>query len=264
MKRVFFKTTLSVIFLILFSCSSEEENSINNPNQGNPSTNTIDNRQPTGSSSNDLLSATQFKKVILEIAYIEGFEPLESTKENLKTFINNRMFKPQGVEVVSTEIQETGKTEYSINDIVELENQHRTKYNSENTLAVWLLFVNGNSTNNTSSGSVLGTAYYNTSFVIFEETIREFSNSAFEPERSLLEATVVNHEFGHLLGLTNLGANLQSDHEDADHPKHCNVESCLMYWAAETSQGIGNLFSSGQVAELDAQCIADLQANGGK
>lgn len=250
----------------MFSCSSEDETT-NNPNQGNTGNtgaNITSNRQVTGSSSNDLLSDSKYKKIILEIAYIEGFEPLEATKNKLKDFINERMFKPNGIEIVTKSIPETGSNQYSINDIVALENEHRTKYNTEETIAVWLFFVNGESSNNTSSGSVLGTAYYNTSFVIFEETIREFSNSAFEPERSLLEATVVNHEFGHLLGLTNLGANLQSDHEDSDHPKHCNVETCLMYWSAETSQGIGNLFSSGQVAELDAQCKADLQANGGK
>ena len=72
------------------------------------------------------------------------------------------------------------------------------------------------------------------------------------------------HEFGHILGLTNLGSDLQSNHEDASHPKHCNVESCLMFWAAETGSGIGNMISNGSAPQLDAQCIADLQANGGK
>lgn len=126
------------------------------------------------------------------------------------------------------------------------------------------MFVNGKSSKDSDSSFVLGTAYYNTSFVIFEETIRELSNGTFEPERSLLESSVIHHEFGHILGLTNLGTPLQTDHEDADHPKHCNEESCLMYWTAETSQGIGNLFSSNQIPTLDSQCIADLQANGGR
>jgi hypothetical protein len=44
------------------------------------------------------------------------------------------------------------------------------------------------------------------------------SDSAFEPNRSLLETTVITHEFGHILGLT-LGTALQSNHEE--HPKHC-------------------------------------------
>ena len=127
-----------------------------------------------------------------------------------------------------------------------------------------MLFVEGKSSKDTNSGAVLGAAYWNTSFVIYEETIHGLSDSTFEPDRSTLETAVINHEFGHLLGLTNLGTNLQSDHEDPDHPKHCNVEDCLMFWAAETSQGIDNMLSSGQAPTLDAQCLADLRANGGK
>ena len=70
----------------------------------------------------------------------------------------------------------------------------------------------------------------------------------------------MSHEFGHILGLTNAGTVMQSDHEDANHKRHCNVSSCLMYWEAESGT---NLFG-GNIPQLDAQCIADLQANGGK
>ena len=80
----------------------------------------------------------------------------------------------------------------------------------------------------------------------------------------MLESSVIHHEFGHILGLTNLGSDLQSDHEDAAHPKHCIEEDCLMYCAAENSQGITSMISGGQAPKLDAQCLADLKANGGK
>jgi hypothetical protein len=80
----------------------------------------------------------------------------------------------------------------------------------------------------------------------------------------LLETTVITHEFGHILGLTNLGTALQSKHEDAEHPKHCIEKTCLMYWSSEIGGGIGNMVSSGAAPQLDAQCIADLRANGGK
>ena len=110
----------------------------------------------------------------------------------------------------------------------------------------------------------MGTAYWNTSFVIYQETVESFSNSPFEPDRTLLETTVVNHEFGHILGLTNLGTPLQSEHEDEEHPKHCNVENCLMYWASESAVNLSDMASMSTAPQLDAQCIADLQANGGK
>ena len=78
-----------------------------------------------------------------------------------------------------------------------------------------------------------------------------------------METTVILHEFGHILGLTNFGAPQQSPHEDSANPKHCDVETCLMYYAATSGPSLMNN-SGGTVPQLDAQCIADLQANGGK
>ncbi len=248
-----------IFSILIFACSSENE-----PISNGDGVSIKENRKPTGTSANDLLSGNIYKKIVVELAYVEGFEPTEKAKNNFKSFIEERTFKPNGVEINVKSMPATGKEVYTIDDVVAVENEYRTHYTSENTIAVWVLFINGKSSKDTNSSSVLGTAYYNTSFVIFEETIHELSNNTFEPERSLLESTVIHHEFGHILGLTNLGTPLQSNHEDSEHPKHCNEESCLMYWSAETSQGIENLFSSNQIPKLDSQCIADLQANGGK
>ncbi|OAD46470.1 membrane metalloprotease [Polaribacter atrinae] len=260
MKNIFLQVTL--ICTILFSCSSSEEEIIDHEtgNLINVSTN----RQTTGSSANDLLSGGIFKKMIVEIAYIKGFKPTETAINNFKNFITNRINKPEGIEFVTNEISYTEKEIYTLDEVIALEKEHRTAYNSDTKIAVWVLFVNGKSSKDTSSNAILGVAYWNTSFVIYEETIQGLSNSAFEPKRSLLESSVINHEFGHILGLTNLGSELQSNHEDTAHPKHCREDDCLMYWAAETSQGIGNMISGGQVPTLDAQCLEDLKANGGK
>lgn len=260
MKQIILKVVLACS--IFFSCTSESENDVDENN--NVNTNFSLNRQATGSSANDLLSANSFKKMVVEIGYISGFKPSETAKNNFKKFIENSTNKPEGVTFIEKEIPATGKTIFTLDEVVALEKQHRTKYNTSTTIAVWVLFINGKSDKDTSQSAILGAAYWNTSFVIYEETIHGLSDSAFEPSRSLLESSVINHEFGHILGLTNLGSNLQSDHEDAEHPKHCKEKDCLMYWAAESSQGIGNILSGGQVPTLDAQCLADLKANGGK
>lgn len=260
MKNYFLRAVL--ICSILFSCSSERDEAIDNK-PGNTD-NVVTNRQATGSSANDLLSDATFKKMIVEIGFIEGFKPTQTALNNFKNFIQNRTNKSLGVEFITKQIPKTGKEVYTLEEVVDLEKQHRTKYNTNSTITVWVLFINGKSSKDNNQGSILGSAYWNTSFVIYEETIHGLSDSTFEPSRSLLESSVINHEFGHILGLTNLGSDLQSDHEDTDHPKHCIEEDCLMYWAAETSQGIGNMLSGGQVPVLDAQCLADLKANGGK
>lgn len=248
-----------VLILILASCSKD-----NLSNNDDNESNEVANQQTTGSSSSDLLSDVKFKSIILEVVYVEGFEPSTIALNNLVAFLSARTHKPNGIVVEKRSIVSPQNTAYTNQQIIAIEDANRTKYNTDNQIAIWAFFADNESANNTNSGVVLGTAYRNTSFVIYEETIHGLSDSPFEPNRNLIETTVITHEFGHLLGLTNLGSNLQSNHEDTSHPKHCNVESCLMYWASETGSGISNMLTNGSAPQLDAQCIADLQANGGK
>jgi len=256
------KKVAPIILLALtmfnFSCSSE---SINQENSGN---NTIENKKPTGSSSNDLLSDDTFTSLIVELVYVESYKPTQSAINNFRSFLEARINKLNGITIETRAINSPRTTPYTIEDIINIEDENRTKFNTNNQIAVWAFFADGSSANNSNNGLVLGTAYRNTSFVIFEETIQELSGNALQPSTSILETTVITHEFGHILGLTNLGAPLQSNHEDTEHPKHCNAESCLMYWSAETDSGLSNLIGVSSAPELDTQCIADLQANGGK
>tara|TARA_R110000868_G_scaffold411545_2_gene705228 strand:+ start:2352 stop:3128 length:777 start_codon:yes stop_codon:yes gene_type:complete len=253
--------TLLLVFGFLVSCSKEDttETTINIPANIK-----LANQKNTGSSSNDLLSDITFKSMVIELVYVEGFEPTQGSINNFVNFLNNRTFKPNGITVEKRAIASPGNSPYTNQEIIDIEDANRTKYNSESQIAVWAFFANGESASNTNLGVVLGTAYRNTSFVIYQETIKDLSNSAFEPNRTVLETTVITHEFGHILGLTNLGATMVVNHEDTEHAKHCNVESCLMYWAAESGSGLDNLIGANSAPQLDAQCIADLQANGGK
>lgn len=254
------KIALLVICVgLIFACSKDDSNS-----DSVSAASTVANKQITGSSSKDLLSDKIFKSLVVEVVYVDGFEPTTAAINNLVSFIDARTFKPSGITVVKRAIPSPGKAAYSIQDIVAIEDANRTKFNTSSQIAVWALFMDGESSNNSGQNLVLGTAYRNTSFVIFEKSIKSLTNSPFKPSQSLLETTVMLHEFGHILGLTNLGAPLQSNHEDAQHAKHCIVESCLMYWQSESSGGIDNMISGGTAPKLDAQCLADLKANGGK
>lgn len=261
MKRFFSVLLLSITVVV--SCSKDSD-SEDNGNGNNGNGNDISaNQQPTGTSANDLLSDATYTSMVVELVYVQGFEPTQTAVNNFVSFLEDRTFKPNGITVETRAIASPGNGPYTNQEIANIEDANRTKYNTSNQIAVWAFFADSESASNTNDGVVLGTAYRNTSFVIYEETIHGLSDSAFEPNRSVLEATVINHEFGHILGLTNLGTDLQSDHEDPEHPKHCNVESCLMYWTAETGSGLDSLMG-GSAPELDPQCIADLQANGGQ
>ncbi|WP_027137060.1 membrane metalloprotease [Gaetbulibacter saemankumensis] len=246
---------LTAVFLS-FSCSQDTTT--------DSKQNIVNNRQTTGSSANDILSDNTFKSLVIELVYVEGFQPRQASIDNFVTFLTNHTYKPNGIDVQVRSIPSLGTETYSTEDIADIERENRTQYNTKDKLAIWAFFTDGKSDKDESNSVVLGTAYWNTSFVIFEETIQGLSNSPIEPSRSLLESTVINHELGHLLGLTNLGTDMQTDHEDTNHPKHCNDEDCLMYWEAESAAAISNLSNTSTPPPLDAQCLADLKANGGK
>jgi len=241
---------------LFVSCSKEDDLS---GTAVNPNTN----KQTTGSSSNDLLSDKKFKSMIVEVVYVDGFEPSATAITNFVSFLGARTYKPNGIIVIKRAIPSSGKATFTVTEIAAIEDANRTKYNTSDQIAVWCFFVDGKSVLDTSTSVILGESYRNTSFVIFEKTVQGLSDSPLEPSRNLLETTVITHESGHILGLTNLGAPMQTDHEDTAHPKHCNVSSCLMYWASETGHGTSNM-GSGTAPQLDSQCLADLRANGGR
>lgn len=254
LKKIIAILTIGVFLFV--SCSKEDDFTVDTVNP-------VTNKQATGSSSNDLLSDKKFKSMIIELVYVDGFEPSATAISNFVSFLGARTYKPDGITVVKRAIPSPGKATFSVTEIAAIEDANRTKYNTSDQIAVWVFFVDGKSVLDTSTSVILGESYRNTSFVVFEKTVQGLSDSPLEPNRSLLETTVITHETGHILGLTNLGAAMQTNHEDTAHPKHCNVSSCLMYWASETGHGISNM-GSGIAPQLDAQCLADLRANGGK
>ncbi|MBL7560085.1 membrane metalloprotease [Olleya sp. YSTF-M6] len=255
MKKVMF---LVAVLGLIWSCSSDDAQTetFDTPEQAN--------QLAVGTSANDLLSDNTFTSLVIELVYVEGFEPSQTAVNNFVSFLEDRTFKPDGITVQKRAISTTNQSPYTNQEIIAIEDANRTLFNNDNQITVWVFFADGESASNTDEGVVLGTAYRNTSFVIYQETIQELTSGTLSNTRPILETTVITHEFGHILGLTNLGSDLQSDHEDLDHPKHCDVESCLMYWQAESGSNVMDMISGGNAPQLDAQCIADLQANGGK
>ena len=122
-----------------------------------------------------------------------------------------------------------------------------------------MFFANGNSQNDTGASVTLGTAYRNTSLVIYQETLQ-----SLDVDRFLVEATTLRHEFGHLFGLVNIvNDDIHLDHEDPDNNKHCMVEGCLMYFASTIPSTLPNPTEE-DIPLFDALCLEDLQAKGGK
>ena len=295
MKKILILPLLALLFLA--SCSSGDGDDA-------PSTVTDDdpvvvdrsqNLLATGASANDLLANVNFDRLLIQIGHVSGFRPTQETMDNFMQFIQAHTFK-QNIDIEFLELDSPGEETLTLQRIAELESENRTAYNDGNTLAVYIYFADAPSDgDDEDAGTVtLGAVYRNTSMVIFERTIRSLAARSLVITNTDIETATLNHEFGHLFGLVNIGTVAINDHEDPEAPNHCNVEGCLMQaqltfgspsaralvannakeelTSACSISGYAMLdFLENQasrslaiVPELDPECVLDLQGNGGR
>ena len=243
------------LFLLLFLGCSKDRDDV--ASAASP------NNRVLGTSANDFLADDVFRSLKIEILYVEGFAPSTAALESLITFLQKYTKKPEGITIVKSAIVSPQSEPFTTTQVRELEDSHRTVFNRGDRLGVFIFFANTKSAKQEENKLILGTAYRNTSMVIFEKTVQELSKSSLVPEATI-EATAMKHEFGHLFGLVNIGSPSQIDHEDTENDSHCTLESCLM--AAEIAFGSGTvkLLKQEENIEFGKDCLLDLQANGGK
>ncbi|WP_159519115.1 zinc metalloprotease [Sunxiuqinia indica] len=209
------------------------------------------------------LSEDEYDQLLIEFVYVDGYKPLDASIRQLRSFLSERLHKSKGIGVRLTAIPSPGKATYSLDDLRAIEETHRTQYPEDNKLAAWFFLADADYAGNKENSKVLGVAYGSSSMTIFEKTIHEFSGGLGEPSQHVLETTVIEHEFCHVMGLVNAGTGMVQNHEDTEHEHHCDNDNCLMYYAAETSNFLSNFIGS-SVPDLDQNCIRDLQNNGGR
>lgn len=235
------------------ACSKSEQSYVNNPGVSDY----LHNR-PVGASAHEILAAGTYSSLIIEVQYMSGYQPDAAALDHLRSMLAALVNKPGGITILTKEIEHNGAGALSAEQVLELERRHRTQFTTGNKLALYILFAGTACTEQ----EVLGIAYRNTSAALFAKRINELSGGLGQASRTKLTATVAEHELGHLLGLVDLGSPMQTSHKDNAHGSHCNNTGCLMYHAAETSDILGVLIT-GSIPQLDANCRADLRANGG-
>jgi hypothetical protein len=212
--------------------------------------------QTLGTSAHDLLAADRYTSLVVEIDYMPGFEPDATSIQQLNTFLNTHINKPGGIRIVPHQVPVSGKTTLSISELVQLEKQYRSSFTIDSTLTVYMLLCDASYSDDENT---LAISYWNTSTCLFGKSIAESSGAQEQVSRTNLLTTLLEHEFGHLLGLVNQGSPMQRDHRDAANGAHCDNPECLMYHAIETADNLGR-----NIPVLDAACLSDLKANGGK
>ncbi len=266
LKRITPFLSAIVITLLLFSCSDTAMDSGNGKNGGEQPEPYSHTRNP-GESANDFLADSNFTELTVEIDYMEGYEPNSDAVSSLETFLEQRLNKTSVTILDPTQISSGGQDTYSAGEVRNLEEQHRdnfTENEGSETLYAYMIILDGKY----SQDNVLGIAYYNTSSAFFGAAYDEVSGGIGQPSRYQTEATSFRHEFGHLFGLVAIpgsGTEMQTPHKDPDpdHGNHCDNDSCLMYYAMESTDLFSGAFGS-NIPPLDQNCRDDLAANGGK
>lgn len=246
--------SLFVIFILVISCSRDNNNGFSNGSSE------YNHTRSTGASANDLLSNSRYNSLSIEVQYMPGYAPDPQALDHLKNFLSSHLQKDNGITITQREIPGASSSSLSADDIRKIENTNRTVFTNGSTMAVNILYTNGQYSGN---ANALGVAYRNTSVALLGKTIRDNSGGFGQVSRTKLEATVLEHEMGHLLGLVDLGSQMQTNHKDASNGNHCNNQNCLMYYASETTDILGFL-NTANIPALDNNCKADLKANGGK
>jgi hypothetical protein len=240
--------TFFLILFIAFACDKDEESPFN-----------INNSVVPG----DFLADKRYTELVLEVVYVEGYQPTTAGLNSLVAFLNQHLNKPGGITIVKRSIPTPGKTTVDVSYIREVEKANRREVTGGDKLTAWLYFVDAEYSTSTSTSKVLGVAYGASSIAVFEKTVQDVTGGINQPAASSLETVILSHEFGHVLGLVNNGTSMVAPHQDSGHNAHCSDTECLMYYKAETHVIAGDIVGGG-VPQLDTNCIADLKAAGGK
>jgi hypothetical protein len=248
--------SITATLLLLFLFTSCDTDSATEPGETEFSFNHEIN---PGQSAPEFLTDENFERLVVQVQYMQGYEPTQQGLNNLKTFLSNRLNKTSITIMEPEEIPASGESSYTANDIRDLEREHRTQFSSENEIVAYFIVVDGEF----SDADVLGIAHFNTSMALFGPMFDEVSGGIGSPPKEDVETIVMQHEFGHILGLVNNGVDMQNNHQDTENGRHCDNEECLMNYAFRNANLFANIFG-GYIPELDENCVADLQAAGGK
>lgn len=280
--------------ITLVACTKSDNNEENKAKEVDRAANL----RTTGDSANDILSNTNFDKILIEIGYVSGFKPSDATISQFTDFLRQHTFK-QDIEVRYLELDSPDKEDLELQEIADLEKENRTAYNDGRTLAIYIYFADSPSEGDEMSEGLVtvGAVYRNTSMIIYKDTIIRLASQSSSISVTDVESATLNHEFGHLFGLVNLGTEMMNPHESESENEegvlegnsHCNVAGCLMRAELQlgrvtgkskiTTNGLkstcnlsgitvlGMLQSKtakGNTVALGVECVLDLQANGGR
>lgn len=236
LRAIFF----SVLFFLSWACSKSDS--------------TLLDYKSLGSSAKDFLTENTYTSLRIEIAYMPGYEPDATALQNLTNFLTARLNKSGGISIATKQVSSINVNKYTLQNLVDVEKNNRTLFTASQSLTTFILIADSSYS---VSPTALGISYWNTSMTLFGSKINSVSGGVGQISRTNLWTTILLHEFCHLMGLVNAGTPMVVSHAS---DSHCTAANCLMNSSVQTNGANGSL----TYPVLDANCLADLKANGGK
>ena len=228
-----------------------------------------------GSAAADFLSADPYSKLQIEYDSVEGRKLDPRARDVVLATLDAMVDKPGGTAIDTTETLEDGDDpSWNLESLRAYEAEHRSYHTEGDTIALYVLIVDGHFHSDTASSVRLAMAYGPTSMVVFADTVNTNCNAvvAFETDPAIIEgfcpgmqAASLLHELGHLMGLVNVGTEMVSDHADEEHRGHDSNPGCLMHWSNEQATVADFIYQYVEdgtegVEFFDQACQADLEA----
>ena len=186
------------------------------------------------------LQGSEFGKLTIEFDWVKVKEekPNLNATDLLVQRAKKYVDKPVGIRAefsneISTNYMDV---DYNLTQIEKIEagnrNYHTNPYTGE--LCLYIVYLNGHYRNETNErvDTVLGVSYHASSIAVFRDAVWGYQTG---PQVWRREAAVLVHEFGHMMGLVNIGyrSAVNRSYFDPDEHKydeyHCNNSRCVMY-----------------------------------
>jgi len=203
----------------------------------------------TGKDAKLYLQNVQYKNILIEIDLVKGREPNNGSLNDLVAFLDNICDKDQIQYVWSDIIAPAGFNEnavYSTEDLRDIERQYRDHYKKDDTVIIYIQYLNGNFSNEKDDSRVTARTYSSSSVAISIDAIKYNTEPRSVYSR---ENYTLHHEIGHVLGLVNFGYKSVHPHENRTDPGHCTNENCIMRQGKKVGAGY----------EFCEYCIDDLE-----
>ncbi|MGA9239010.1 MAG: hypothetical protein WBV75_08090, partial [Robiginitalea sp.] len=167
-KRILFLVVL-ITLLVPYGCTDDTDISDGTSGVVDRSGNLLS----AGASGEDIVNNTSFDRILIEIAYVDGFRPTNLSLDNLTQYLQAHTQK-EDIRYSFLPLTSPDDESLSLEEIARLETENRTTYNDGRDLSVYIYFADAPSVNDDESEGLvtLGAVYRNTSMVIHESTIR--------------------------------------------------------------------------------------------